>query len=238
MKERIDWTGKLSFWDDFSVVIRSDLFPLVVDGRTAVSQCFWLRRVVHIIHYSYIYSDKTVPIMEYLYISYPQEVNSVRNPQWTLQSQIYWLVSPQIIINRHLYVLSLYIYISLLISPYFDSWNRWNPYKVYKVTNQFSTNRVFEPLLTHPNKSGAPHTSALRVVHWAWDLRAPKSFPRHAVGVCATKGGNPKWNSPIIRFWDFFLDLSFWTSWGQRDLTENRISLPFVAGVHLTLRLS
>ena len=68
MKERIDWTGKLSFWDDFSVAIRSDLFPLVVDGRTAVSQCFWLRRVVHIIHYSYIYSDKTVPIMEYLYI--------------------------------------------------------------------------------------------------------------------------------------------------------------------------
>ena len=116
MKERIDWTGKLSFWDDFSVAIRSDLFPLVVDGRTAVSQCFWLRRVVHIIHYSYIYSDKTVPIMEYLYISYPQEVNSVRNPQWTLQSQIYWLVSPQIIINRHLYVLSLYIYITSYIA--------------------------------------------------------------------------------------------------------------------------
>ena len=133
-------------------------------------------------------------------------MSSVRNPQWTLQSQIYWLVSPQIIINRHLYGLSLsiYIYITSYI-PIFLKLKQVKPVqKVYKVTNLTSTNRVFEPLLTHPNKSGTPHTSALRVVHWAWDLRAPKSFPRHAVGVRATKGGNPKWNSPIIRFWDFF----------------------------------
>ena len=123
MKERTDWTGKLSFWDDFSVAIRSDLFPLVVDGRTAVSLCFWLRKVVHIIHYSYIYSYKTVPIMEYLYIYIlptrgEQCSKPAVNPQWTLQSQIYWLVSPQIIINRHLYVLSLYIYIYHFLYPH------------------------------------------------------------------------------------------------------------------------